>query len=100
MLPNAERTVAVVDDDEFMRRYLCETLSSGGFDCRSFPDSGAALRWLTSGEEHVDLLLSDINMPGMSGLDLLRTVKAVAPDLPFILISGICDLPLANGALR
>jgi putative two-component system response regulator len=100
MAPNAERTVSVVDDDKFMRRYLCETLSSGGFGCRSFPDGGAALRWLTSGKEHVDLFLSDINMPGMSGLDLLRTVKAVVPDLPFILISGICDLPLANGALR
>lgn len=100
MVPAAERTVVVVDDDEFMRVYLKETLMSGGYDCRLFPSSGEALGWLASGEEHVDLMLSDINMPGMSGLDLLRTVKTMAPDLPFILISGLCDLHTAHGAMR
>lgn len=89
-----------MDDDEYMRLYLSETLTSGGYDCRSFPDGPAALGWLAAGEERVDLLLSDINMPGMNGLDLLRTVKALAPQLPFILISGLCDLPTAHGALR
>lgn len=100
MLQNSERTVVVVDDDEFMRSYLSETLTSGGYGCRSFPSGAAALGWLASGEAPPDLLLSDINMPGMTGLDLLRTVKAVAPDLPFILISGLCDLSSAHGALR
>jgi putative two-component system response regulator len=95
-----EKTVVVVDDDESMRIYLSETLASGGYGCRSFPTGGAALGWLASGQERVDLLLSDVNMPGMNGLDLLRTVKIVAPDLPFILVSGACDLPVARGALR
>jgi DNA-binding NtrC family response regulator len=108
MLVNGEKTVVVVDDDEFMRVYLSETLRSAGYGCRSFSNGAAVLGWLasgetsgeTSGEKRVDLLLSDINMPGMNGLDLLRTVKAVAPDLPFILVSGVCDLPMAHGALR
>jgi response regulator RpfG family c-di-GMP phosphodiesterase len=93
-------SVVVVDDDESMRMYLSETLTSGGYGCRSFANGPAALGWLAAAEEPVDLLLSDINMPGMNGLDLLRTVKAVAPHLPFILISGLCDLPTAHGALR
>jgi response regulator RpfG family c-di-GMP phosphodiesterase len=97
---NGDRTVVVVDDDESMRVYLSDTLTSGGYDCRSFPTGAAALGWLASGEERVDLLLSDVNMPGMNGLDLLRTVKTVAPGLPFILLSGKCDLPVAQGALR
>jgi putative nucleotidyltransferase with HDIG domain len=97
---NRDRTIVVVDDDESMREYLSETLTSGGYDCRSFPTGAEALGWLSSAEERVDLLLSDVNMPGMNGLDLLRTVKAVAPDLPFILVSGRCDLPVAQGALR
>ncbi|HWE52032.1 MAG TPA: HD domain-containing phosphohydrolase [Bryobacteraceae bacterium] len=100
MLPNGERTVVVVDDDESMRFYLTETLTGGGYECRAFPDGRAALGWLASGEERADLLLSDINMPGMSGLDLLRTVKVVSPGLPFILLSGACDLPMAQSALR
>jgi response regulator RpfG family c-di-GMP phosphodiesterase len=100
MVYNGGTTVVVVDDDEYMRVYLSETLTSGGYECRSFANGQAALGWLAAGEEPVDLLLSDINMPGMNGLDLLRTVKAVTPNLPFILISGVCDLPLAHGALR
>lgn len=100
MQATGEKTVVVVDDDESMREYLSETLVSGGYDCRTFPTGAAALGWLAAGNEPVDLLLSDINMPGMNGLDLLRTVKMVAPELPFILVSGMCDLPIAQGALR
>src|ERR1700733_11289633 len=95
-----EKTVIGGDDDKAMRDYLSETLITGGYECRSFPTGTDALGWLASGEESVDLLLSDVNMPGMNGLDLLRTVKAVAPALPFILVSGACDLPVARGALR
>jgi putative nucleotidyltransferase with HDIG domain len=100
VLKRSETTVLVVDDDESMRLYLSATLESGGYKCRTFASGGAVLGWLASGEEWADLLLSDINMPGMTGMDLLRTVRAVAPDLPVILISGLCDLPTAQSALR
>jgi putative nucleotidyltransferase with HDIG domain len=100
MLQNADMTVAVVDDEECMRHYLTDTLKSGGYGCRSFSNGAAALGWLASGEKRVDLLLSDINMSGMNGLHLLRTVRMVDPALPFILISGAYDLPLAKEALR
>jgi putative nucleotidyltransferase with HDIG domain len=100
MLPKGGRTVVVVDDDESIRLYMQETLESGGYDCRMFPSGADALGWLASAQEPVDLLLSDINMPGMNGLDLLRTVKTSNPGLPFILISGLCDLRMAQGALR
>jgi two-component system response regulator FlrC len=100
MAAYGERTVVVVEDDDFMRTYLGETLVAAGYGCRVFPTGTAALGWLATGEGQVDLLLSDLNMPGLSGLDLLRTVKAVAPDLPFILLSGMCDLPLAQKAMK
>jgi putative two-component system response regulator len=96
----ASVTVGVVDDDESVLHYLSDTLASGGYDCRLFVNGPAALGWLDSGEERVDLMLSDFVMPGMNGLDLLRNVKTVSPGLPFILISGMCDLPMAQGALR
>jgi len=100
MLLQAEKTVAVVDDDESVRLYLGEALASGGYGYRMFDDARTALGWLASGEEQADLWLSDINMPGMNGIDLLRNVKRVAPELPFILVSGLCDLPIAQEALR
>jgi response regulator RpfG family c-di-GMP phosphodiesterase len=96
----ADRTVVVVDDDDLMRVYLSETLSAAGYRCRSFHNGSAALGWLVTADESIDLLFSDIDMPGMNGLDLLRTVKTIAPDLPVILVSGMCDLPIARSALR
>ena len=100
MTPYAEKTVAVVDDDEAVRVYLSEALAAGGYDYRMFDSASTALGWLASAGEHVDLWLSDINMPGMSGIDLLRNVKRVAPDMPFILVSGFCDLATANEAME
>jgi putative nucleotidyltransferase with HDIG domain len=100
MVAMGGKTVVVVDDDASMCEYLSETLTLGGYECETFPNGAAALGWLASTDRRVDLLLSDVNMPGMNGLDLLRTVKAVAPELPFILVSGACDLPIAQAALR
>jgi len=94
------QTVIVVDDDETMRVYLNDTLTGAGYTCRLFSSGAAAIGWMASGEPSADLLLSDITMPGMSGLDLLRTVRTVVPDLPVILLSGLCDLPTAQGAMR
>lgn len=100
MVETVEKTVIVVDDDASMRAYLSETLALGGYGCETFPNGAAALGWLASADKPVDLFLSDVSMPGMSGLDLLRTVKAVSPELPFILVSGACDLPVARAALQ
>lgn len=100
MTPYAEKTVAVVDDDEAVRLYLAEALSAEGYDLRMFDSASTALGWLASAGERVDLWLSDINMPGMSGIELLRNVKRFTPDLPFILVSGLCDLPMAQEAMR
>ena len=93
-------TAIVVDDDEAMRTFLGEALAASGCACNTFPDSAAALAHLASVQEPPDLVLSDIGMPGMNGIDLLRTVKAVSPDLPFILVSGSCELTTAMDAVR
>src|ERR1035441_5842862 len=90
----------VVEDDAAMREYLGEALTSSGCVCNSFGDSASALSYLSSIQPPPDLVLSDINMPGMSGLEFLCTVRAVTPDLPFILISGLCELSTAMDAMR
>ncbi len=90
----------VVEDDDGMREYLGRVLTRSGYRCDAFPDSASALSHLSSVQQPVDLVLSDINMPGMSGMEFLRTVKAVTPDLPFILLSGLCELATAVDAVR
>jgi putative two-component system response regulator len=93
-------SVLIVEDDDLMREYLGEVLTVIGCHCSMFSECASALSHLSSVQEPVDLVLSDINMPGMSGLELLRTVKAVTPNLPFILISGLCELATALDAVK
>lgn len=94
------RSIVVVDDEEPMRDYLYEVLTREGHQCQCFEESLAALSHLSGPDSSPDLLLTDINMPGMGGMDLLRTVRAVTPDLPVILISGLYELGLAIDALK
>ena len=102
MIPTAftQPSVLVVEDDAAMREYLGEVLTMSGCRCDAFESSAAALAYLSSVQRPVDLVLSDVNMPGMSGLEFMRTVKAVAPQLPFILISGLCELATAVDAVK
>ena len=95
-----EKTIVIVDDEEPMRDYLREVLTHEGYDCRCFAGSLAALAYMASGAERADLILTEINMPGMGGVDLLRKVKTVSPELPVILISALYGVGLAIEALK
>jgi FixJ family two-component response regulator len=92
--------VAVVDDDERILRSLEYLLESADYSVRLF-DSGTAL--LQSGRLlEIDCLISDIDMPGIDGFELLRLVHAARPGLPIILITGYPDtlkrLPAVAGS--
>ena len=78
--------VAVVDDDQRILRSLEYLLESADYPVRTFA-SGAAL--LQSGcLPEIDCLISDIDMPGMDGFELLRVVHAARPELPAILLTA------------
>ena len=95
--------VTVVDDDEGILRSLEYLLESADYVVRLFR-SGTEL--LGSGcLEEIDCLISDIDMPGMDGFELLRVVLATRPRLPIILITGYPDTlkrlpPLGGGKPR
>ena len=93
-------TVLVVDDDASIRDYLAAVLRYKGYNCRCFSESLAALSYLSSQKPSAGLVLADISMPGMGGIDLLREVKQRDPDMPVILISGLYELALAVDALE
>lgn len=93
-------TVLVVDDEESIRDYLSSVLSFEGYECRTFSGPLPALAYLSEANRPADLMLADINMPGMNGLELLRNSKAVKPDMPVILVSGLYELALALEALE
>jgi FixJ family two-component response regulator len=81
--------VAVVDDDQSILRSLEYLLESADYAVRLFTSARALL---DSGcLPKIDCLISDIDMPGMDGFELLRLVRAARPGLPTILITGYPD---------
>ncbi|MHC1726476.1 MAG: response regulator [Syntrophobacteraceae bacterium] len=79
----------IVDDDKDILFLMGEYLNACGFEFQ-LADSVAQARNLLK-KTRYDVVLSDFNMPGESGLDLYRYVAAIYPDLPFILMTGTCD---------
>ena len=89
--------VAIVDDDPRLLESLEELLESAGYVARSF-SSAASL--LISGLSGLDVLITDIGMPGMDGFELRDLVRKVRPELPVFLITGrheIADHDRAQG---
>ena len=89
--------VAVVDDDPRLLESLEDLLESAGYVARSFSSAGSLL---ASGLSGVDLLITDIGMPGTDGFELRDRVKKTRPDLPVFLITGrheIADQDRAQG---
>jgi two-component system C4-dicarboxylate transport response regulator DctD len=87
----------VVEDDADHLVALCDLMDAAGHDVRGFRDASSALDAL---EERPDLLLTDLRMPVMGGLELLATVKARGGDLPVIVLTGHGDVTHAVQAIR
>lgn len=89
--------ILVVDDDENIRDTLYDLLSAE-YDCQTAETAEQALARLEV--DSYDVVLTDISMPGLSGLELLGTVRQKYPDTPVIIISGISDQEHAQGLIR
>jgi putative two-component system response regulator len=90
--------ILIVDDDEDTRDEIADFLETVGYDCTLAPDVRRARSCLKTQE--FQLILSDLNMPGESGLDLLRHASSNHPDTPVILMSGYQDPRMADIALK
>src|ERR1700736_4040744 len=91
-------TLLVADDDPAVRQSLERTLTREGYAVVLAPDGLAALERLQAGG--VDLVLSDLKMPGLTGLELLREAKAVAPDVDVILLTAFGTVEEAVRAMK
>ena len=81
-----ENHVLVVDDEELYRRAIERILRRVGYDVLMAPDAVEALQLISA--TPVDLVLCDIQMPGINGLELVRQIHEVQPDLPCIVMTG------------
>jgi two-component system response regulator HydG len=94
----ADATVLVADDDPGLRESLERTLTREGYRVVVAPDGRAALERLQGGG--IDLVVTDLKMPGLSGLELLRAARAIAPDLAVILLTAFGTVEEAVRAMR
>ena len=83
---DGRHTILAVDDDAAVRGMLARLLRSRGYTVVQAADAAEALRMLA--RHRVDLVISDIVMPGESGIELRRSLLKTFPNLPVILISG------------
>ncbi|MFN3987918.1 MAG: nitrogen regulation protein NR(I) [Rhodocyclaceae bacterium] len=93
-------TVWIVDDDRSIRWVLEKALSRENITHQSFTSASDALSALESCAQLPKVLVSDIRMPGESGLDLLKQVKAIHPNLPVIIMTAYSDLDSAVSAFQ
>lgn len=98
MTPAAERTVFVVDDDAAALDSLVVLLRSDGLNPRGFSSAAAFLETLTPAAR--GCIISDVRMPDMDGVQLLRTLKGVQCLLPVIVITGHADVTVAVQAMK
>jgi response regulator RpfG family c-di-GMP phosphodiesterase len=92
--PSAPPVVLVVDDEESIRTALQRHLARTGFTVRTAGSAGEALDLLRGRD--TALLLSDIRMPGMSGIELVSAALAVDPDLAIVMLSAVNDATTAS----
>lgn len=82
----------LVDDEPFVRNYLQDVLKRKHFKCLEAGNAREAMRIVQKLEGRIDLIVSDIKMPGdMDGLDLAHFVRKAFTHLPVILVSGYAD---------
>ncbi len=90
--------ILLVDDEEGIRKVLGISLADSGYDVLTAENGDEALRIFRN--EHPDIILSDIKMPGMDGIELLKQIKQESPDTEVILITGHGDMELAIKSLK
>jgi len=90
--------ILVVDDESGVRRMICEALGVGPHRCAEVGDATAAYDLVC--RKHFDVLISDVAMPGMTGLELLDKVVAVQPECRVILITGVGSSEWAKESIR
>ena len=89
--------ILVVDDDPFVGEMLAMILEDEGYGVETAESGEDALDKFIAAPD-IGLLISDMNMPGMSGLELIAAIRAANPEIPVILLTGTEDASLGHEA--
>jgi len=92
--------IMVVDDEATVGLVLARTLDALGHRCFVYPTAQLAWKAFSDGQGDIDLLITDMQMPGMSGLELLQAVRVKNSRLPVIVMSGSVHQDDRDGAME
>jgi FixJ family two-component response regulator len=87
-----------VDDEPAICKSVSHTLRRYGYKVNCFPDADLCLQRLQT--LSCDLLITDVKMPGIDGIELVRRAKRIAPWMPILVITGYGDIPMAVRAVK
>jgi FixJ family two-component response regulator len=87
-----------VDDEPAVCRSVSQTLKRSGYTVSCFADAADCLEQLRM--QSCDLLITDVRMPGIDGIELVRRAKRIVPWLPILVITGYGDIPMAVRAVK
>ena len=90
--------ILIVDDEQNVCEFLGEFLQDKGYLVIKARSGSKALRYL--GKNNPDLVLLDILMPGMSGLEVLKRIRKLYPDLPVIILTGVKDKQVVDDIIN
>jgi DNA-binding NtrC family response regulator len=93
-----KKKILVIDDDEYIRESIKEALKRKGFDLESAENGASALELFQ--KNGFDMVISDMKMPGMSGIELLEKIKKLDPDVPFLMITAHGAIESAVEAIK
>ncbi len=85
-MPDTKATILLVEDEELLRAGVQEVLEIQGYKVITAPDGEQALACLAA--ESIDLIITDLVMPKMDGIDFVKQLRQIKPDLPVIVVSG------------
>ena len=94
------KTVLVIDDDPTQRRLLQAAVEKAGFACRTAPDGESGYEMAHDGKGGVDVVLLDLIMPGLSGMETLERLSERRPDLPVIVLTGTGGIDTVVQSMR
>ncbi|MDX1291375.1 MAG: sigma-54 dependent transcriptional regulator [Hyphomonas sp.] len=94
------KTVLVIDDDPTQRRLLQAAVEKAGFACRTAPDGEAGLDLASDPKDGIDVVLLDLTMPGLSGMDTLERLSAKRADLPVIMLTATSGIDTIVQTMR
>jgi CheY-like chemotaxis protein len=86
MMGNDKKRILVIEDDEEMRALLKDMIEEEGYRTASVNNGSEAFRKLA--KESFDLIITDVRMPGLTGLDILPGIKRLQPEAPIIVITA------------